>query len=117
MSFLNLLSIFYVNNYYFVKINIVFLIGISFFLIGIFGIILKINQLIIFLICIELMWLGISICFLGNYIFFLTNISLIFALVILTIAASETAIGLSLLVNFYRINKSISLKYLTNLRG
>ena len=63
------------------------------------------------------MWLGISLCFLGAYILFNNVIGLLFAIMILTVAAAEAAIGLSLLINFYRIHKNISLRYLTNLRG
>lgn len=112
------------NNYYFyyenvfVKINFLFFFGIFLFLIGIIGTFLRVDRLIIFLMCIELMWLGISLCFLNYYTLFnFDKISLIFSLLILTVAAGETAIGLSLIVNFYRINKSISLRYLSNLRG
>lgn len=99
------------------NVNFVLILAFFLFFLGLFGTLFKINHLIIFFMSIELMWLGISLCFLSSYILFLTPVNLIFAIAILAIAAAETAIGLSLLVNFYRINKSISLRYLSNLRG
>ena len=108
-------------NYYFgdifLNINFLFILGLFLFCLGLFGTFYRVDRLIIFLMCIELMWLGVGVCFLSSYIYFLTPVSLVFALIILAMAAAETAIGLSLLVNFYRINKSISLRFLSNLRG
>lgn len=107
----------YIFGYNSLPLNFLIYLGISLFFVGLFGIIYSLERIIIFFMCIELMWLGISLCFLGTYVFFNNPVGLIFSIVILSIAASETAIGLALLVNFYHINKSISLRYLSNLRG
>jgi len=114
--FLNFNELYIFGNFFF-KVNFLIYIGISIFLIGLFGIVYSLERVIIFLMCIELMWLGIGVCFLSTYILFSDPIGLVFAIAVLSIAAAETAIGLALLVNFYHINKSISLRYLSNLRG
>jgi NADH-quinone oxidoreductase subunit K len=41
----------------------------------------------------------------------------IFALIILTVAAAESAIGLAIIILFFRLKGNISLKELTNLKG
>ncbi|MAE59598.1 MAG: NADH-quinone oxidoreductase subunit K [Halobacteriovorax sp.] len=117
MEFLNVLSKLYIFGNLSLNINFLFILGFSLFLIGLFGIIYSLERVIIYLMCVELMWLGVGICFLSNYLYTQNPIALVFAIAVLSIAAAETAIGLALLVNFYRINKSISLRYLSNLRG
>lgn len=107
----------YIYGYFSIQINFLFWLGILLFSIGLFGVIYSIERLIVFLMCVELMWLGVGICFLSMYLHFSDVYGLIFALVILSIAAAESAIGLALIVNYYRLNNSINLKYLTNLRG
>lgn len=117
MNFLYLLNKYYIFGNFILNVNFLFILGFTLFLMGLYGIIYSLERVIIYLMCIELMWLGIGICFLGTYIIYANPIALVFAIAVLSIAAAETAIGLALLVNFYRINKSISLRYLSNLRG
>ena len=117
MKFLEIINNNYIFGNIFIKVNFLFLLGISLFCVGLFGIIYSMERVIIFLMCVELMWLGVGVCFLGIYSYLSDPIGLVFALAILSIAAAETAIGLALLVNYYRVNKSISLRYLSNLRG
>jgi NADH-quinone oxidoreductase subunit K len=117
VEFLNLLNQLYIFGSFVLNINFIFILGFSLFLIGLFGIIYSLERVIIYLMCIELMWLGVGLSFLGTYLVYQDPIALVFAIAVLSIAAAETAIGLALLVNFYRINKSISLRYLSNLRG
>lgn len=111
------LNQFYLFGNFYLQINFLMYLGISLFFVGLFGIIYNLERIIVFLMCVEIMWLGVSLCFLGFYLYFGEVAGLIFSICVLAIAASETAIGLALLVNFYHINKSISLRYLTNLRG
>jgi NADH-quinone oxidoreductase subunit K len=99
------------------KINFLFILGFVLFMVGLFSVIFIIERVIVFLMCIELMWLGVGLSFLGAFLFLKDSIVLVYTIVVLGIAASETALGLSILVNFYRINKSISLRNLNKLRG
>lgn len=72
------------------------------------------NLLIIFL-CIELIFLSIGL----NFAFFsLLHIktSQIITLFILTIAATESSIGLGILINYYRLKQNITFTCLTDLK-
>jgi NADH-quinone oxidoreductase subunit K len=93
--------------------------GFSFnlFLLGILGIFLNRKNIIILLLAIELMLLAI------NYNFVITSVLIddltgqIFALLILTVAAAESAIGLALLMIYYRVRGSISIDFIRLLKG
>jgi len=117
MKVIDYINEFYIFGNVFIKVNFLFLLGISLFFVGLFGVVYSMERIIIFLMCVELMWLGVGVCFLGLYAYITTPFSLVFAIAVLSIAAAETAIGLALLVNYYRVNKTISLRYLSNLRG
>jgi NADH-quinone oxidoreductase subunit K len=67
--------------------------------------------------CIEMLWLSASLLFLGTFLMTQNPFGLIFTIVILSVAAAETAIGLALLVNFYRSFKTLEITSLANLRG
>lgn len=87
------------------------------FLIGIIGIFLIKKNIIIILMSIELMLLAINI----NFILFsvyLDNISgQLFALFIVTVAAAESAIGLAILVVYYRIKGLVSINFINSIKG
>lgn len=87
------------------------------FLIGVIGIIINRKNIIILLMCIELILLAINFLLLTSSIL-LDNINgQIFAFYILVVAASESAIGLSILVAYYRVRGSIAIKYINLLKG
>jgi len=86
-----------------------FIINFFLFCIGLFGIILNRQNIIIILMSIELLLLSINLNFL-YFSFFLDDIiGQIFSLVILSIAASESAIGLAILILFFKISGNISI--------
>ena len=86
-----------------------FIIHFFLFCIGLFGIILNRQNIIIILMSIELLLLSINLNFL-YFSFFLDDIiGQIFSLVILSIAASESAIGLAILILFFKISGNISI--------
>ena len=93
------------------------IISISLFLISLWGIFLTRKNFIIILMSIEMMLLSINI----NFIIFSINmddiIGQIFALFIITVAAGESALGLALLVIYYRIKGIISIDYISNIKG
>lgn len=87
------------------------------FCISIIGIIINRSNIILILVSIEILLLSISMNFMLSS---LINFSLegqIIAIYIITIAAIESAIGLSIIVAFYKIKGSISLKLLNLLKG
>jgi len=69
------------------------------------------------LISIELMLLGVNLAFI-LFSVFLDDISgQIFSLFILTVAGGESAIGLAILVSFYRLQGIISVDYVSFLKS
>nr|YP_001648560.1 NADH dehydrogenase subunit 4L [Ptilocaulis walpersi]ABW83881.1 NADH dehydrogenase subunit 4L [Ptilocaulis walpersi] len=93
------------------------IIAIVLFILGVLGIVLNRSNLIIMLMSIELMLLAISLLFVINSILIDNLVGQIFTLMILTVAAAESAIGLAILVAYYRIRGTISIKSLNLLRG
>jgi NADH-quinone oxidoreductase subunit K len=98
-------------------INLYIILALIIFVLGIFGIVVNRKNIIILLMSIELMLLSIN--------FFLITVSSIFdnlqgqlfALYILVVAAAESAIGLSILVAYYRVRGTIAVKFINLLRG
>lgn len=87
------------------------------FVISIIGIILNRTHTILILICIELMLLSITLNFLVNSTLLNSITGQIYSLYIITVAAVETAIGLSILITFYKVRGSISVNLLNLLKG
>ena len=72
---------------------------------------------ILILISVELMLLAINFVFLTSSIYLDDRIGQIFALLILTVAAAESSIGLGLLVVYYRMQGSVSIDSINLMRG
>lgn len=87
------------------------------FVIGICGIFLNRKNLIVILISIELMLLAVNINMVAFSAFLQDLLGQIVTIFILTIAAAEAAIGLAILVVFYRNKKSISIDEVNELKG
>jgi NADH:ubiquinone oxidoreductase subunit K len=92
-------------------------VAIILFIWGVLGIVLNRSNLIIMLMSIELMLLAISFLFLINSIVLDNLNGQIFTIMVLTVAAAESAIGLAILVAYYRIRGTIAVKSLNLLRG
>ena len=87
------------------------------FTIGIVGIFLNRKNLIVILMCIELLLLAVNIN-LVSFSIFLNDLSgQIFTLFILTVAAAEAAIGLAIIVVYYRNVGSIHVEDINTLKG
>jgi NADH-quinone oxidoreductase subunit K len=87
------------------------------FLTGISGIILNRKNIIIMLMSVELMLLSINLNFIIYSAYLDDVMGQVFALLILTVAAAESAIGLAILVVYYRVRGSISVENIHLLRG
>ena len=74
------------------------------FLIGIFGFVLNRKNIILMLISIEIMLLAITFLILVSSLSFDDVLGQTFAIYIIAIAGAESAIGLGILVAFYRLN-------------
>ena len=87
------------------------------FTIGVVGIFLNRKNIIVILMSIELILLAVNIN-LVSFSMFLNDISgQIFALFILTVAAAEAAIGLAIIVVYYRNTGTIHVEEIDSLRG
>lgn len=87
------------------------------FIIGILGLFLTRKNAIMILICLELLILSVNINFIVGSIFFDDLLGIVYSLINLTSAASESAIGLALLILFYRIKGGISLDLISFLKA
>ena len=65
----------------------------------------------------ELMLLGINMSFITSSIYLDDLIGQMFPLFIITIAAAESAIGLAILITFYRIRGTISVDFISLLKS
>ena len=93
------------------------ILGAVIFTIGIIGIFLNRKNLIVILMCIELLLLAVNIN-LVSFSVFLNDLSgQIFTLFILTVAAAEAAIGLAIIVTYYRNSNSILVEDIDRLKG
>ena len=77
-------------------------VSIMLFIIGLLGVFLLKRNLIIILMSIELVLLGINFNFLIFSVYLDDVVGQIFTLLILTVAAAESSIGLAILVLYYR---------------
>jgi NADH-quinone oxidoreductase subunit K len=75
------------------------------------------TNLILILISIELILLSINILFVSFSIILDDILGYFFTFFILTIAASESAIGLAILIIFYRIHSSINIDLLSYIKA
>ena len=87
------------------------------FTLGIFGIFLNRKNIIIILMSVELILLAVNL----NFVAFSAELGdlagQVFALLILTVAAAEAAIGLAILVIFYRNRGSIAVEDVNMMKG
>jgi len=81
------------------------------FLIGILGFVLNRKNIILMLISIEIMLLAVTFLILLSSISFDDILGQTFSVYIIAIAGAESAIGLGILVAFYRLRGSISIDY------
>ena len=91
--------------------------GAIIFTLGVLGIFLNKKNLIIILMSIELILLSVNINFIA-FSAYINDISgQIFAMLTLTVAAAEAAIGLAILVVFFRNLGSIEVNKINELKG
>src|SRR5436305_1959744 len=87
------------------------------FTIGIFGIFLNRKNVIIILMSIEVILLAVNLNLVAFSAFLGDLVGQVYALLVLTVAAAEAAIGLSILVAFYRNRGSIAVEDINLMKG
>jgi NADH-quinone oxidoreductase subunit K len=87
------------------------------FTIGIFGIFLNRKNVIVILMSIELILLAVNINLVAFSSFLGDMVGQIFALLVLTVAAGEAAIGLAILVTYFRNRGTIAVEDINLMKG
>ena len=87
------------------------------FTLGVFGIFVNRKNVIVILMSIVLILLAVNINLVAFSTFGGTLIGQVFALLILTVAAAEAAIGLAILVVYYRNRGSIAVEDINMMKG
>ena len=87
------------------------------FTLGLFGIFLNRRNVIVILMSVELMLLAVNINLVAFSAFLQDLTGQIFAMFVLTVAAAEAAIGLAILVVFYRNRASIAVDDVSDMKG
>jgi len=87
------------------------------FVIGIVGIFLNRKNVIIILMSIELILLAVNINLVSFSIYLQNLVGQIFTMFILTVAAAEAAVGLAIIVIYYKNKGSIDVEQISTLKG
>ena len=92
-------------------------VGAILFTIGVFGIFLNRKNVIIILMSIELILLAVNINFVAFSAYLNDLMGQVFALFVLTVAAAEAAIGLAILVVYFRNRGTIAVEDINLMKG
>ena len=92
-------------------------VGAILFTLGIFGIFLNRKNVIVILMCVELLLLAVNINLVAFSVYQGNVVGQVFAMLVLTVAAAESAIGLAILVVYFRNRGSIAVDDIDELRG
>ena len=87
------------------------------FAIGIIGIFLNRKNVIIILMSIELILLAVNINLVSFSIYLQNLVGQVFTMFILTVAAAEAAVGLAIIVIYYKNRGSINVEQISSLKG
>ena len=87
------------------------------FTVGIIGIFLNRKNVIIILMSIELILLAVNINLVSFSIYLQNLVGQVFTMFILTVAAAEAAVGLAIIVIYYKNKGSIDVEQISSLKG
>ena len=91
--------------------------GAIIFSIGIAGIFLNRKNIVVILMCIELILLAVNINLVAFSIYLQDIVGQVFTMFILTVAAAEAAVGLAIIVVYYKNKGSIHVEQISSLKG
>ena len=97
-----------------VNVNYILNIVVLLFLIGLLGLILNRKNILITIMSVELMLLAVNLNFITFSIYLDDITGYVFVLFILTIAATESAIGLAILSIYYKLKQTIQMDKIKN---
>ncbi len=92
-------------------------VGAILLVLGIFGIFLNRKNVIVILMSVELILLSVNLNFVAFSAYLGDMVGQVFAMFVLTVAAAEAAIGLAILVIFFRRRGSIAVDEINRMHG
>jgi NADH-quinone oxidoreductase subunit K len=92
-------------------------VGAILFVLGVFGIFLNRKNVIVILMAIELILLAVNINLVAFSAFRGDMVGQVFAMFVLTVAAAEAAIGLAILVIYFRNRGTIAVDDINQMKG
>ncbi|HET9429344.1 MAG TPA: NADH-quinone oxidoreductase subunit NuoK [Allosphingosinicella sp.] len=92
-------------------------VGAILFVLGVFGIFLNRKNVIVILMAIELILLAVNINLVAFSAFMGDMVGQVFAMFVLTVAAAEAAIGLAILVIYFRNRGTIAVDDINQMKG
>ena len=87
------------------------------FAIGLVGLMRNQRSVILVLMCIELMLLGVNLQLMSFAVYRDDVMGHVFALYVLTVAAAESAIGLAILVVYFRVRGAMTMESMNLMHG
>ena len=87
------------------------------FAIGVAGIFLNRKNIVVILMSIELILLAVNINLVSFSIYLQNLVGQVFTMFILTVAAAEAAVGLAIIVIYYKNRGSINVEQISSLKG
>merc|ERR1711950_103527 len=105
------------TNMIITNINYLFTVFTFLFFIGVFGLVLNRKNILITIMSIELMLLSVNLNFAIFSIYLDDVVGYVFVLFVLTVAATESAIGLAILSVYYRLKQTIQMDSIKNLKS
>ena len=87
------------------------------FVIGVIGVFLNRKNIIIILMSIELILLAVNINLVSFSVYLQDLVGQVFTMFVLTVAAAEAAVGLAIIVIYYKNKGSINVEQINSLKG
>ena len=92
-------------------------VGAILFVLGVLGIFLNRKNVIVILMAVELILLAVNLNLVAFSAFMQDLVGQVFAMLVLTVAAAEAAIGLAILVIYFRGHGSIAVDDINRMKG
>lgn len=91
--------------------------GVVYILVSVIGFMRSKTNIILILVSLEIHFLSYHLILISSSIILNDIAGIIFSLFCLTVAGAEVAIGLALIILFYRSNRVVGINYLNKLKG
>jgi NADH-quinone oxidoreductase subunit K len=105
------------TNIFMVGLSFMFLLPLCLFFVGFGGVLFNRRSIIAIIICVELLLLAVNLQLAFSSFVLDDILGYAFSLFILSCAAAESAIGLSILVGYYKVRGNISVETINFIKG